>query len=233
MNKLNVGIGLLLVTCSLGCRQGVNPNGPMAPMNLLNPQMRVPPPSTGSYSIPGGYYQGQASNSVPQSNVANNNDMIGSGLAQASNNSFQQSNSSQTRVASAQANPQVSPKASSSPSTSPTPMPAWTDYSPRYSTVQPAGYSTDASQPPTSGLVPVANNSGTYGPTTSPTDAGLRPQLRGMEVVDLTRVDKPANELTTQPQSNSTYAPQTPSTGELQPATRTDSASLPWRDPLQ
>lgn len=233
MNKLNVSVGLLLLTGLLGCRQGVNPSGPMAPMNLLTPQMRVPPPSTGSYSIPGGYYQGQASTSAPRNNFASSGNPK-SDIPTTRNAAGQMVSSNSSKdgaVGSGLA------QTASSPSLSPAPTPAWTDYSPRYSTIQPASYSSAASQPPSSNLAPVPTINGTFGPTTSATDAGLRPQLRGMDVVDLTRSDKPASEPT--PDSGDSFPVASPATnathssGDLQPATRTDSASLPWRNPLQ
>ena len=191
-------LSLIALVALVGCRHGVNPNGPVAPMTLLTPQTKVPPPATGSYSIPGGYYQGQASNSTPATNTyasnsaANNVEQpIGSGVAQV---------------------------AAATPA-QPASLPAWTDYSPRYAEVQPAAYTSS----PNSG--PITGGPITGGPTTSsmqsPADAGLRPQLRGMEVVDLTRSDKPAT------------APQSTPENDLQPAMRTNSSSLPWRDPIQ
>src|SRR6056297_2363538 len=53
---------LTLAIVSLGCRQTANPNVPLAPINPLGGPTRVPPPATGSYATPGGYYQGQAAN---------------------------------------------------------------------------------------------------------------------------------------------------------------------------
>lgn len=210
MNYKALALVLLVILGTQGCRHGVNPNGPMAPMTLLTPQTKVPPPATGSYSIPGGYYQGQASNDVstPAANVAQAVDQpIGSGLAQVSSNA------------------------------SPTQLPSWTDMSPRYSTtsdsgVQPASYS--GQNPAGFAPTPVSYGDSAY---VASTDSELRPQLRGMEVVDLTRSDKPVANVS--PTGNSVPAtpnralPTTSPPSDMSPATRTDSNSLPWRDPLQ
>jgi hypothetical protein len=214
MQRIKFRLGLLVVigsiaTCPLGCRQGANPNMAMPPMNLLTPQTRVPAPATGSYSVPGGYYQGQASTQSPST--------------------------SGTQVAST--------------SMSPTPLPLWTEQSPRYGSVSPASYQPaecqqvtgfpSTSPPPAVGYVSTSSPS-----TSSAVDSGLRPQMRGMEIVDLTRSDKPSHEMenwvppmpspfppTSQGQQTSPIPSTNPS--NLQPATRTDSASLPWRSPLQ
>lgn len=62
MHTIHYAAILTLTVFSLGCRQTANPNMPLAPINPLGGPTRVPPPATGSYATPGGYYQGQAAN---------------------------------------------------------------------------------------------------------------------------------------------------------------------------
>lgn len=61
MNVRNLVLVLGLSSLILGCRQNLNPSIPLSPIGAMGGTTRVPPPGTGSYSVPGGYYQGQAS----------------------------------------------------------------------------------------------------------------------------------------------------------------------------
>ena len=51
----------LLILLLGGCHQSANPAIPLSPVGPLGGSTRVPPPATGSYAVPDGYYQGQAS----------------------------------------------------------------------------------------------------------------------------------------------------------------------------
>ena len=247
MKRNKFRLGLLVVigsiaTCPLGCRQGANPNMAMPPMNLLTPQTRVPAPATGSYSVPGGYYQGQASTQVPSPS--------GTQVAGLSNPATNSGTNPNTGLSNQAIGSGVAPTP-----TTPTPLPLWTEQSPRYGSVSPASYQPAANPQvagfPSTSPTPAVGYVSTLGPSTSSAvDAGLRPQMRGMQVVDLTRSDKPSTEMENwvppipdplqqisqdQPASQLQAINQLPNTNpsSLQPATRTDSASLPWRSPLQ
>jgi hypothetical protein len=249
-----------------GCRQGANPTLQLPPMNVLNPQTRVPPPATNSYSVPGGYYQGQAS-TAPAGGSA-----MGVASTGPSANSVAAANIQTTHSQTTQAQP-TQVIGSGLASAAPTPLPTWTDQSARYAggshstgtyatgtsftSVAPASYVAQTGY--AGGASPTAGATAGNGPTTSsPQDSGLRPQLRGMAIVDMTRVDKPdtgASE-SSQPQpwnagpSDPQTANQNPgdgvaSTHDLQaiespsisdPQTApvpTNSANLPWRRPLR
>lgn len=51
----------LLILLLGGCHQSANPAMPLSPVGPLGGSTRVPPPATGSYAVPNDYYQGQAS----------------------------------------------------------------------------------------------------------------------------------------------------------------------------
>jgi hypothetical protein len=194
MYKYEITVAFLVIFSSVGCRQTTNPTMqqmmPINPLAPLAPQTRVAPPPTGSYSVPGGYYQGQASNQAVNNSagqVAQSAPRVGSGLAVTN---------LQPTAAEAPPNmtfPTNAATTTSVASTSPSTLPAWTDQSPRYSgDVQPAAYVTPA--------------------------GSLQPQLRGMQV----------SQLSTTASSN----PSTTSASNLKPAGKPDSATLPWRKPL-
>ncbi len=122
MNVRNLVWVLGLCSCMLGCRQNINPSIPLSPIGAMGGTTRVPPPGTGSYSVPGGYYQGQAA-APPNPSL-----------------------DTTSRFASSE--PVGSGASADESASMPTPsLPLWTDSSPRYtSTVQPAGYAASSNE---------------------------------------------------------------------------------------
>ncbi len=145
-----------------GCQQPTNPAVPLSPVGPLGANTRVPPPQTGSYAVPNGYYQGQAS-TAPISG--------GQYAAVAGPEA--------DYVATAAPSLNGWADAAAAPVASPAPAVA------SAAAVQPAAYH-DAAAGPTSGFgaaprIPAsALQHGGAGGTP------LRPNLGGMEVVDLT-----------------------------------------------
>jgi hypothetical protein len=198
----------LALICLLvgGCHQNVNQGIPLSPISPLGASTRVPPPATGSYAVPGSYYQGQASLGGFRSA-----DQLASGP--------------QTSVVSGSPSRELASDANELPAAS---LPLWTENSPRYAgTVQPASYT----EPQVA------------------TGSGLRPALRGMQVVDLTSGRPqpqsamnsaqeaglaPAGSasafeaISAAPGSFPSSASSRPSTS---PASTTPNASLQWRRP--
>lgn len=183
-----------------GCHQNVNQGIPLSPIGPLGASTRVPPPATGSYAVPGSYYQGQASLGGFQS-------------------STQLAGGPQSSGASALPSSDFASDTSELPAAS---LPLWTENSPRYAgTVQPASYA----EPQVA------------------TGSGLRPALRGMQVVDLTTNRAPVqSSLSPQAEAMSTTMPTgsafetvSPSSGSgsgmTQRPSTTPNPSLQWRRP--
>lgn len=67
MNRTICKLALVMIAgVAAGCRQPNTPGAPFAPVPPFGADTRVPPPATGSYKVPGGYYQGQASRGSQQ-----------------------------------------------------------------------------------------------------------------------------------------------------------------------
>lgn len=154
-------VGPLLILLLGGCHQSANPSIPLSPIGPLGGNSRVPPPATGSYAVPDGYYQGQASTAPSTS---------GSFAAAAMD-------------------------ASTLTPTAPPALRATSEAFAGDTAVQPASHQShptlqtrfagDGSAAPVgSGLAPRIPASALQ--HTSAGDATLRPQLRGMGVLDLT-----------------------------------------------
>lgn len=183
MNKTYIAVGLLvLASLASGCRQPTTPGAAMAPMAPFGANTRVPPPATGSYSVPDGYYRGQAS-SVPAgysgvSQVASAASETGQRLSEEANRLRREG---QPLLANELARDV---------------QPTWASVSPRYDqAVSQASYQADPVV--SSGSYTAGPNAG--GPSTvapsgayaAGTGSELRPQLDGMKVVDLSRYAAP------------------------------------------
>lgn len=204
----------LLAICSLmvvgiGCRQGGNPASPAAPLNPFGGTTRVPPPATGSYTVPATYHQnqsGQNQSGLPQS--VGSASIPGEGLTLASSqpkppvlrgmpvsepaalgNSEVQPASYQSDVRSWSSAPQNS---------------SGTDFVPTVG----SGLSSDASSDASSKM--------TVSSVLPPPTTEMRPPLRGMQPIDLTS--------TPNDQSSSLKSPA--------PAPKNEPSQLSWRSPF-
>lgn len=158
----------LLILLLGGCHQSANPAIPLSPVGPLGGSTRVPPPATGSYAVPNGYYQGQASL------APNSSSTLAAGAMEA--RTLTPVDPPTLRAAGEASVAATGPAAASAEVRT---------ASHQNQPVSQAAATFDASSstPVGSGLAPRIPDSALQ--HTSTGDATLRPQLRGMEVVDL------------------------------------------------
>lgn len=163
MNSAPIAWSSLLILLIGGCQQPSNPAIPLSPVGPLGASTRVPPPQTGSYAVPNGYYQGQAS------------------VAPANSGQF-------AAAVSAGPNSVVSTHPGPDAVATETPtLNGWSDAAagPTVSPVQPAAYQDAGSQMGT-GFAAAPRIPASALQHSAAGGAPLRPELDGMEVLDLT-----------------------------------------------
>ncbi|XZE52146.1 hypothetical protein SH139x_003828 [Planctomycetaceae bacterium SH139] len=257
MHTIHYAAILTLAVFSMGCRQTANPNMPLAPINPLGGPTRVPPPATGSYATPGGYYQGQAANTGGTtlgdlSQFAENSTVTAlpaSGMNAAphfssATNSGYVGNST---YASDSAYTGDSAGAGNRPGYGVVAAAGWSSSNPgaarvnvssndgsgAFRSVQPVAHMGESGQSQRSDFVTLVTPRipDTARQAIDAAAGDMRPILRGMEVVDLSRSSalRPAE----QPQLASPHATRDIPSTTPAVADATDAEALPWRTPFR
>lgn len=177
MNSAPVATTGLLILLLGGCQQPNNPAIPLSPISPLGANTRVPPPQTGSYAVPNGYYQGQASaaplgGSQYATAGASGPAAAHDGTPTPAPTLNGWSDSGSAAVASAATGPGLAPFQTA---------------------VQPAAYQSESGPVASGGAGATLSGSGSApripaSALQSPgySDSPLRPNLRGMQVLDMT-----------------------------------------------